>query len=76
MKIISITLFILSTFIFAQNIKGQGCSDAGFCTIDDFKPGSTDSVSGNPNTLKVGLSYGSADHNIAAFEPIWNTIDN
>ena len=67
MKIISIILFILSTFIFAQNIKGQGCSDAGFCTIDSFKPGSTDSISENLNTVKIGLSYGSADHDIAAF---------
>ena len=67
MKFLGNILFILSTFIFVQNINGQGCSDAGFCTIDNFKPGSTDTISENLNTLKIGLSYGSADHDIAAF---------
>lgn len=59
--------FLLIAFLFTQNINGQGCSDAGFCTIDRFKPGLTDSISANHNQIKIGFSYGSADHNIFAY---------
>jgi hypothetical protein len=44
-------------------VYGQGCSDAGFCTLNGMKPnsglfGDTD------NQFKVGLSMGGADRNI------------
>ncbi|MBX2900512.1 MAG: hypothetical protein KF775_12725 [Cyclobacteriaceae bacterium] len=46
------------------SLQAQGCSDAGFCTVDGFKP--------NPNSdfktrLKWGVTYGAADYNIAIF---------
>jgi hypothetical protein len=46
-------------------VRGQGCSDAGFCTIHSFKPGGTDTVSMAKSQIKVGLSYGGADHSIS-----------
>lgn len=46
---------------------GQGCSDAGFCTLGSFKPGGLDSNSRFRNQLKIGLSYGSADRSISIF---------
>lgn len=49
--------------------RGQGCSDAGFCTLGSFKPGALDSNSNFRNQLKFGLSYGSADHSISIFGP-------
>ncbi len=67
MKLSGKILFIISAFIFVQNINGQGCSDAGICTIDNFKPGSTDSISENHNQVKLGFSYGRADHDIFVF---------
>ncbi len=57
-------LFLLfltfNTFSYAQ-----GCSDAGFCTIDSFKPQTTDSLM-SKNQLKTGVSYGKADNSITA----------
>lgn len=47
------------------SLWGQGCSDAGFCTINSFKPHSTDSTAKIRNQVKAGISYGSADHSIA-----------
>ena len=52
----------------AINTAGQGCSDAGFCSAADFKPGAQDS-SAFTNQLKLGVSNGLADHSIAVFSP-------
>lgn len=45
---------------------GQGCSDAGFCTINSIK---SNSEEGNEslNTLKLGAFYGNADHAITVY---------
>ncbi|MBD77720.1 MAG: hypothetical protein CL840_02110 [Crocinitomicaceae bacterium] len=52
----------------ANTINAQGCSDAGFCTIDSFKPNNQkeDSASAPKNQVKVGASYGDADRGIIA----------
>jgi len=47
--------------------NGQGCSDAGFCTLNSFKPNNTDSITETKNQFKVGISYGRADHSILIF---------
>lgn len=59
--------FILANFILVigQNMYAQGCSDAGFCTINSVKPYSTDSTAFYKNQIKIGISYGKADHNIS-----------
>lgn len=57
------TLCVLSFF----HSYGQGCSDAGFCTINSFKPNSTDSSKLVNNQLKMGAFYGKADHAIAVY---------
>lgn len=54
-------------FNFVPNINGQGCSDAGFCTINDFKPSKLDTSSETLNSVKAGVSYGTADHGIFVF---------
>lgn len=56
-------------FLFATSgfVQAQGCSDAGFCTVNSLKPHQNDSVSVYKNQLKVGLSAGSADHDISVF---------
>jgi hypothetical protein len=44
-----------------QKSKAQGCSDAGFCTLNSFKPSDSAVLW---NGIKLGLSYGQADHGI------------
>ena len=36
----------------------QGCSDAGFCTIDSFKPHEHEDEVQNKNQFKIGLNFG------------------
>lgn len=47
--------------------RGQGCSDAGFCTINSFKPGTPDSLVLLRNQVKSGVFYGAADHSITVY---------
>lgn len=53
-------------FLPLEGIYAQGCSDAGICTIDSFKPHDHDTTHELQNTFKVGLNYGAADYDIAA----------
>lgn len=57
---------ILSIF-YAAPVKAQGCSDAGFCTLNSFKPNTLDSVPEARNQFKIGTSFGVADHAITVF---------
>lgn len=67
-KIIVISISLLLT----NHLKGQGCSDAGVCSINSYKPNVSDSSNIQMNSLKIGLSYGSADKSISV---IGNYID-
>lgn len=59
-------LSLISIFIISQPLGAlaQGCSDAGFCTMESFKPHENDSMASSKNHLRTGVSYGSADHAI------------
>ncbi len=46
---------------------GQGCSDAGFCTINSFKPQPADSSRNFKNHFKMGGFWGSADNSISVY---------
>ena len=65
--------FIGAVFIMmvAPWVKGQGCSDAGFCTINSIRDHSSpvpkDSIL--KNTIKAGLSYGIGDFDIKIVSP-------
>ncbi len=62
MKKITILPFLLIA-IFAQNqATAQGCSDAGVCTLNAFKPGSETDTD---NHLKLGYTNGLADYDIS-----------
>lgn len=61
MRIIGIGILVF----LAIDIYGQGCSDAGFCTLNSFKP-HADSIEFR-NKLKVGVNVGTADHSIDIF---------
>ena len=58
---------IVFLFAAANILQAQGCSDAGFCTVNSLKPHQNDSMSVYKNQLKVGFSAGSADHDISVF---------
>lgn len=63
MKKISFFLFLLfSTF----SVYSQGCSDAGFCTIENFQVQSVDSLN-HKNAFKIGANFGAADNDIIVF---------
>lgn len=53
--------FIVSLPLLAS---GQGCSDAGFCTINSFMPDDTSNIKLN-NKIKVSGSLGKADKSIS-----------
>ncbi|WP_312344180.1 hypothetical protein [Chryseobacterium binzhouense] len=55
-------LFLPSNFIFAQ-----GCSDAGFCTVNSFQPNNNDSIKAYRNQFKTGIFFGKADNSISVF---------
>ncbi|MES2558952.1 MAG: hypothetical protein V4590_04390 [Bacteroidota bacterium] len=46
---------------------GQGCSDAGLCTVNSHKPHSSDSTVALNNQFKTGAFFGKADHAIAVY---------
>lgn len=61
LRILGIGFFIILTI----EVFGQGCSDAGFCTLNSFKP-HADSMAFR-NQLKIGANVGSADYSIGIF---------
>ncbi|KXH86071.1 hypothetical protein [Chryseobacterium kwangjuense] len=67
------TLFYLCFFPAIMTtglLQAQGCSDAGFCTVNSLKPQhSSDSLSLYKNQFKIGFSAGKADHSIATYSP-------
>lgn len=57
-------VLIIAVLLSQKVLLSQGCSDAGFCTIESFKPAATDTVGVLKNQVKVGAFYGSADNRI------------
>ncbi len=55
-------------FIFsAIHVSGQGCSDAGLCTVESFKPLQSEARAELANKLSFGLSFGAANYDIAVY---------
>lgn len=46
---------------------GQGCSDAGFCTINSFQPVGDEEAEIPLNQIKAAAFFGSADHSIIVY---------
>jgi hypothetical protein len=70
MKIIMYFAIIgIVVIIFSQkSISAQGCSDAGFCSMNSIKDNEkTDSTSDAKNQIKFGLNYGTAQNNVLIF---------
>ena len=68
MEKIKCILFTLALCTLGTIISyGQGCSDAGFCTINSFKPNSSDGIKLLRNQFKVGAFFGKADNSISVY---------
>lgn len=60
-------LILIFTFLITCTIAySQGCSDAGFCTLDANSPNSLETDLSNASSASLGLSYGLADNDITA----------
>lgn len=64
MKISSIFLIAISVLLISTPSYGQGCSDAGFCTLNGMNGSIADSSHISRSQLKVGITLGKADHDI------------
>ena len=68
MKNIRLLLSITAFFTLLSYLaNAQGCSDAGFCTINSFKPNNSSNLIETKNQFKVGVSFGKADYSILVF---------
>jgi hypothetical protein len=59
--ILAISLVLAANTI---QLNAQGCSDAGFCTINSFRP-EADSSNFSAHQIKAGVNYGKADRSIS-----------
>lgn len=58
-------VIVLGTFLPLARLQAQGCSDAGFCTLNSLKPTGGDSAApALKNAVKAGGSYGKGDHGV------------
>lgn len=69
MKHLSQIALIMMLTILCYKVNGQGCSDAGFCTIINPPPAVDDSLNTTSEKNKINLSalYGKGDFNINIF---------
>ncbi len=58
-------IVVVLFLIFQLKSYSQGCSDAGFCTINSFKPNTE--VAAKKNHLKLGMFAGSADNSVSVW---------
>lgn len=59
-------LLVLSLMFTIATIKAQGCSDAGFCTMDNLQLHQSDSLL-QKNAIKFGVNLGQADNDVSVF---------
>lgn len=68
MKNLFLFALILVISILSNDLRAQGCSDAGACSISDFKHDANGNWNGtNSSFLKLGMNYGLADYDITVY---------
>ncbi|HMS52443.1 MAG: hypothetical protein IPI59_15100 [Sphingobacteriales bacterium] len=61
-------LLMVSLWALGLNFSyGQGCSDAGFCTLSSFKPNPAESTNTLNNQFKIGIFLGMADYSVSVY---------
>ena len=63
MKVMPTLILCMATYY----ANAQGCSDAGFCTINSLKPNYDGTALMYKNQIKIGTSLGNADNSISIF---------
>ena len=63
---ILISCVFITAMLFHNKSQAQGCSDAGACSLSDFKPDAKYGGAPGGSYLKFGLNYGLADYDITA----------
>lgn len=67
MKTLILIGFVL---FFSINLKAQGCSDAGFCTVNSIKTDeNTDTLKTIKNQFKFGLTFGDTKYKVSIINP-------
>lgn len=66
-SLLTLTCILLSF----SNSYGQGCSDAGFCTLNGIQ-GADDNHSIAKNSFSIGTAYGFADYGISVNAPFFS----
>ncbi|MFN4974152.1 MAG: hypothetical protein ACK5GV_02780, partial [Bacteroidota bacterium] len=67
-KLIFFSILWSLASVISYSGNAQGCSDAGFCTINSFKPQlAADSAKNWKSHVKIGGFWGSADNSIAVY---------
>lgn len=62
MTTLKLTFIVVSlVLLMTYNSYSQGCSDAGVCTMNSFKPNDEGNLNQTSNQIKFGISYGNAD---------------
>ncbi len=61
-------MLLLLTFSASSNIKAQGCSDAGFCSLHSLKPEEKSETILN-NHFSAGVAYGKGENGISIISP-------
>jgi len=65
-----LTFFSIVLALIPDHASGQGCSDAGFCTVDGIKVSAKlDTHPPGFHLLKAGLTYGNASHAVHILTP-------
>lgn len=67
LKFPPVLILIFSLLFPLEKTFAQGCSDAGVCTIDSFKPHDHDLDHELQNAFKIGINLGAADYGISVF---------
>ncbi len=63
-------LFAIAVFCYGStNLKAQGCSDAGFCTLGSMKPNQVGTENKPSQKLSILLNNGIGDENVYVFTP-------
>lgn len=60
-------LLLMIVMLIYSHTYSQGCSDAGFCTINSFKPKNLDKSKVLSSQFKIGSFIGSADNDISVY---------
>lgn len=65
----TVIILLMLVFMYSDLSFAQGCSDAGFCSINSIKGIEMEHEEIYLNKFSAGISYGKADHNISVANP-------